>query len=80
MGRCTGSLINPTPGDLSVEAVEKIPEQILARGVEKSDLIGCATINDLMFGRKGQGIPANRPLIAVGVYRLVICRIDRGVQ
>jgi hypothetical protein len=41
-----------------VEAVEKAPKQILGRDAEKSDLIECATINDLMFG-KGQETPAN---------------------
>jgi hypothetical protein len=38
---------------LSVEAVEKVPKQILGRNVKKNDLIECATINDLMLG-KGQ--------------------------
>ncbi len=36
-----------------VEAVEKVPKQILGRDAEKSNLIGCARINDLMPG-KGQ--------------------------
>jgi hypothetical protein len=34
----------------SVEAVGKVPKQILGRDAEKSDLIECATINDLMLG------------------------------
>jgi len=41
-----------------VEAVEKVPKQILGRDAEKSDLIECATINDLMLG-KGQETPEN---------------------
>jgi hypothetical protein len=41
-----------------VEAVEKVPKQILGRDVEKSDLIECATINGLMVG-KGQVNPEN---------------------
>jgi hypothetical protein len=36
-----------TPG---VEAVEKVPKQILGRDAEKNDLIECARINDLMPG------------------------------
>jgi len=36
-----------------VEALEKVPKQILGRDAEKSDLIECTTINDLML-RKGQ--------------------------
>jgi hypothetical protein len=43
---------------LNVEAVEKAPKQILGRDAEKSDLIECATINDLMLG-KGQVTPEN---------------------
>ena len=41
-----------------VEAVEKVPKQTLGRDAEKSDLIECATINDLMVG-KGQVTPKN---------------------
>ena len=41
-----------------VEAVEKVPKQILRRDTEKNDLIECATINDLMLG-KGQVTPEN---------------------
>ena len=44
------------PGEAYVEAVEKVPKQILGRDAEKSDLIECATINDLMLG-KGQRPP-----------------------
>ena len=36
-----------------VEAVEKVPKQILGRDAETSDFIECTTINDLMLG-KGQ--------------------------
>jgi hypothetical protein len=43
---------------LDVESVEKVPKQILGRDAEKSDLIECATINDLMLG-KGQVTPEN---------------------
>jgi len=39
-----------------VEAVEKVPKQILGRDAKKSDLIECATINDLIIG-KGQVTP-----------------------
>ena len=42
----------------AVEAVEKVPEQILGRDVEKSDLIEYATIKDLMLGG-GQETPEN---------------------
>ncbi len=41
-----------------VEAVEKVPKQIAGRDAEKSDLIECATINDLVLG-KDQGPPEN---------------------
>ncbi len=41
-----------------VEAVEKVPKQILGRDAEKSDLIECATINDLILG-KGLVTPEN---------------------
>ena len=34
-----------------VEAVEKVPKQILGQDAEKSDLIECATINDLQVGK-----------------------------
>jgi hypothetical protein len=56
-----------------VEAVEKVSKQILGRDVEKSDLIECAMINDLM-GRKSQVTPENHPLIVVRgfFYRLVM--------
>ena len=33
-----------------VEAVEKVPKQILGRDAEKNDLTECATINDLILG------------------------------
>ena len=57
-----------------VEAVEKVPKQILGRDAEKSDLIECATINDLMFG-KGQVTPENVALTPQEdfSYRLVGC-------
>jgi len=60
------------PMILVIEAVEKVPEQILGRDAEKSDPIECATINDLTLGRS-QETPENLPLI-VRVdffYRLV---------
>jgi hypothetical protein len=41
---------------LDVEAVEKVPKQILGSDVEKNDLTECATINDLILG-KGQVTP-----------------------
>jgi len=37
----------------NVEALEKVPKQIPGRDAERSGLIECATINDVMFG-KGQ--------------------------
>ena len=58
---------------LVVEAVEKVPKQVLARDAGKSDLTECATINDLMAG-KGQATPENhsrRPLRGF-FYRLVM--------
>ena len=60
------------PMSTDVEAVEKVPKQILGRDAEKSDLIECATINNLMPG-KGQVTPENHPLILVRgfFYRLV---------
>jgi hypothetical protein len=55
-----------------VEAVEKVPKQILGRDAEKSDLIECATINDLIPG-KGSSDPEKHPIIVVRgfFYRLV---------
>ena len=41
-----------------VEAVEKVPKQILGRDAEKSDPLECATISDLVLG-KGQVTPEN---------------------
>jgi len=41
-----------------VEAVEKVPNQILRQDAEKTDLLECATIKDLMLG-KGQVTPEN---------------------
>jgi hypothetical protein len=46
----------PPPPHAGVEAVEKVPKQILGRDGEKTDLTECATINDLMLGR-GQVTP-----------------------
>jgi hypothetical protein len=55
-----------------VEAVEKVPKQILGRDAEKSDLLECATINDLILGQ-GQVTPEN--IVVTGqkdfFYRLV---------
>jgi hypothetical protein len=48
----------PAPLIYLVEAVEKVPKQILGREAEKSDLIEYATNNDLMLG-KGQETPEN---------------------
>jgi hypothetical protein len=62
---------------LNVEAVEKVPKQIFGRDAEKSELLKCTTINDLMLGR-GQETPENHPLIVVRgfFYRLVSLRKD----
>jgi hypothetical protein len=35
----------------AVEAVEKVPKQILGEDAEKSELLKCTTINDLILGR-----------------------------
>jgi hypothetical protein len=66
------------PLSLTVEAVEKVPEQIPGGNSEKSDLIECATINDLMLGR-GQETPENHPLIVIFdfFYRLVSHSFNR---
>jgi hypothetical protein len=61
-----GYQITPTDGlqpplTTIVEPVEKVPKQILGRDAEKSDLIECATINDLMPG-KGSSDPRKQPL------------------
>jgi len=60
------------PVSLSVEAVEKVPKQILGRDAEKNDLAECAIINDLILG-KGQVTPEN--IVLTGQkdfsYRLV---------
>jgi hypothetical protein len=49
---------------MTVEAVEKVSKQIPWGNSEKSDLIECATINDLMPG-KGQVTPES-----IGLTRL----------
>jgi hypothetical protein len=61
-----------SPLNANVEAVEKVPKQILGRGAEKSEVIECATINDLMLAR-GQVTSENYPFIPVRgfFYRLV---------
>jgi len=41
-----------------VEAVGKVPKQILGRDAEKSDPLECTTINDLLVG-KGKLTPEN---------------------
>jgi len=64
----------------TVEAVEKVPEQIFGRDAEKSDLIECATINDLMLG-KGQVPPENTVLTRQKdfSYRLVRRIINQAI-
>jgi hypothetical protein len=59
----------------SVEAVEKVSEQILGRDAEKNDLTECATINDLMLGR-GQEPPEYIVLTRQKnfSYRLIRCQ------
>jgi len=59
-----------------VEAVEKVPKQILGQDAEKSDLLKCATINDLIL-RKGQETPENIVLTHQKdfSYRFVVPRI-----
>jgi hypothetical protein len=43
--------------NLSVEAGEKVPKQILGRDAERSSLIECATINDLMLKKDQENPP-----------------------
>ena len=49
------------PINWGVEALEKVPKQILGRDAEKSDLIERAPINDLMLG-EGSKAPETPPL------------------
>jgi hypothetical protein len=57
---------------LSVEPVEKAPKRMFGRDAERSDLVECATINDLILG-KGQVTPED--IVLTGQkdfsYRLV---------
>jgi hypothetical protein len=46
------------PAMRSVEAIEKVPEQIPGRDAEESKLQGCTPIDDLMLG-KGEMTPPN---------------------
>jgi hypothetical protein len=57
---------------LGVEALEKIPKQILGRDAEESDLIERATTNDAILG-KGQVTPEDIVLTCQNdfSYRLV---------
>jgi hypothetical protein len=50
-----------------VEAVEKVPKQILGQDAERSDFIECVTINDIMFG-KGQVTPEIRVKTAKATF------------
>ena len=59
---------------LSVEAVEKVLKQILGRDVEKSDLIECATINDLTI-MKGRETPQNQALTILKGFSTVSVEI-----
>jgi hypothetical protein len=52
----------------SVEAVEKVPKQILGRGAEKSDLIKFATINDLMLGTGQEDPRKYRSNLSKGLF------------
>ena len=60
----------------SVEAVEKVPEQILGRDAEKNDLTECVTINDLILV-KGQVTPEN---IVLTHQKDFSCRLVRQGQ
>jgi len=64
-----------------VEAVEKVPKQILGRDGEKRDLIECATMNDLMLG-KGQETPETIVLTRQKdfSYRLVVPERMKGEE
>ena len=61
-----------------VEAVEKVPKQILGRDAEKSDLIEYATINDLMLG-KGQVTPENVALTRQKGFSYRLVRAHRAL-
>ena len=52
-----------------VEAVEKALKQILGRDVEKSDLIECTTINDLMIARGQERPPKTWFLLVKKTFR-----------
>jgi len=39
------------PLPIPIEAVENVPKQILGQDAENSDLLECATINDLILGK-----------------------------
>jgi hypothetical protein len=51
--RFTGLPKNPAPGDLCVEAVEKMNLAQYRRVGRKYDFLGCSVCDDLMLG-KGQ--------------------------
>ena len=61
----------------NVEAVGKVPKQILGRDAETSDLIECATINDLMLG-SGQETPEDIVLTRQKGFSTDSLGLDRG--
>jgi hypothetical protein len=67
--------------DPGVEPVEKAPKRILGRDAERSDLLECATINDLVLVR-GQVTPENIFLTRQEdfFYRLVMTSRRRKCQ
>jgi hypothetical protein len=62
----------------TVEAVEKVPKQSLGQDAEKSGLIECTTINDLMPG-KGQETPGNIVLTRQKDLFYRLGRTPRGI-
>ncbi len=70
---CNNGIIGATSPINVLEAVEKVSKKILGQDEEKSYLLKCATINDLMLG-EGQVTPENIVLTRQKgfFYRLVI--------
>jgi hypothetical protein len=52
----------------TVEAVEKVPKQILGRDAEKSDLIECAATSDLVLRRRASDPRKHRSRSSKGLF------------
>jgi len=52
----------------TVEAVEKVPKQIPGQDAKKSDLIECATINDLMPGKGSSDFRPATLIVVTGFF------------